>query len=82
VKAPPEFVARFIPGFAAEVAAFQKSVAFRDGCHRYRAANNPAVLGNAICRLLQGCLPASRFAPDGQAGSVQRPSIEMPPHAN
>jgi hypothetical protein len=82
VKAPPELAARFIPGFAADVAAFQKSVAFRDGCRRYRAANNPAVLGNALCQLLQGCLPASRFSPDGEAGSLHRPSIEMPLHAN
>lgn len=77
VKTPPELAARFVPGFAADVDALRKSAAFRDGCRRYRAANNSAVLGNALCRVLDGC---SSFAAD-EAGSGPRPSVGMTLHA-
>jgi hypothetical protein len=40
------------------------------------------VLGNALRQLLQGCLPASHFAPEGEVGSLQRRSVEMPLHAS
>jgi hypothetical protein len=59
---------RFVPGFAAEMAAFGGSEAFRRGCSRYLAANNPAVLGDVLSRLLEG------------VAAVSSSSIERPPH--
>ena len=79
VQAPPELAARFTPGFAADVAAFRKSAAFRDGCRRYRAANNPAALGSVLRRLLPGCRPANHSA--AAAAAVPVASVERPLHA-
>jgi hypothetical protein len=80
VQAPPELAARFIPGFAAEVAAFRNSAAFRDGCRRYRAANNPTALGSVLRRLLQACTPSSR-SPTAAAAAVEAASAGRPLHA-
>jgi hypothetical protein len=79
VKAPLDLAARFIPGFAADVAAFRKSAAFRDGCRRHRAANNPAALGSVLRRLLPGCRPANHSA--AEAATVPVASVERPLHA-
>jgi glycosyltransferase involved in cell wall biosynthesis len=79
VKAPPDLAARFIPGFAAEVTAFRKTAAFREGCHRYRAANNPAALGSVLRRLMPGCRSANHSA--AEAATVPVASVERPLHA-
>lgn len=55
VRRPADLTGRFVPGFAAEVAAFGGSVRFRDGCNRYRAVNNQAVLETVCARLLDRC---------------------------
>ena len=59
------FAARFEPGFAAEVAAFRNSQRFRNGCNRYRAANNPAALAAVLANVLTHCLLSSAHRTSG-----------------
>lgn len=70
---PPDgsLAARFVPGFAAEVADFTRSEAFLGGCSRYLAANNPDVLGDTLVHLLEKCRP-----------SIAVPARGRSPHAD